>query len=160
MGSPESRALLWQYRIASVSNDSVERNAIILPWNDIEVVEQILTDRVDDIAALICEPIPCVPQGGEPPEEGFLQAVRELTERLGILLIFDEVVTGLRMREGSAAAHFGIAPDLMTLGKVAGGGLPVGVFGGGPMSCAPSSVPMPTRIARCSSPGHSQAHRW
>ncbi len=111
-------------------NDSVERNAIILPWNDIEVVEQILTDRVDDIAALICEPIPCVPQGGEPPEEGFLQAVRELTERLGILLIFDEVVTGLRMREGSAAAHFGIAPDLMTLGKVAGGGLPVGVFGG------------------------------
>src|SRR5262249_9476146 len=56
--------------------------------------------------------------------------VRELTERLGILLIFDEVVTGLRMREGSASSYFQIAPDLITLGKVAGGGLPVGVYGG------------------------------
>ena len=111
-------------------NDSAERNAIVLPWNDIEAVEQILSARVDEVAALICEPVPCVPQGGEPPEEGFLQAIRELTERLGILLIFDEVVTGLRMREGSAAAHFGVAPDLITLGKVAGGGLPIGVFGG------------------------------
>jgi glutamate-1-semialdehyde 2,1-aminomutase len=111
-------------------NDTALRNAIVLPWNDIEAVEQILSARAGEIAALICEPVPCVPQGGEPPQEGFLPALRELTERLGILLIFDEVVTGLRMREGSASAYFGVAPDLITLGKVAGGGLPVGVYGG------------------------------
>ena len=111
-------------------NESVERNAIILPWNDLDAVDEILSPLAGEVAALICEPVPCVPQEGQPPQEGFLEAVRALTDRLGVLLIFDEVVTGLRMREGSASAHFGVSPDLVTLGKVAGGGLPVGVYGG------------------------------
>jgi glutamate-1-semialdehyde 2,1-aminomutase len=108
----------------------VERDAIVLPWNNLEAVERILSDYADEIAAVICEPVPCVPLGGTPPQEGLLHALRELTQRIGALLIFDEVVTGLRMREGSASAHFGITPDLITLGKVAGGGLPIGVYGG------------------------------
>ena len=133
----------------------------MLPWNDLPATEAILARHADELAAVICEPIPCVPQGGEPPVAGFLTGLRELTEQLGLVLIFDEVVTGLRMREGSAAAHFGITPDLMTLGKVAGGGLPIGVYGGPERRLStPSSGQTPTLPARSSSRGRSPGRRW
>ena len=84
----------------------------------------------DDLAAIILEPVPFSNIGGEEPDPEFLRALRELTWERGVLLIFDEVITGFRLGLGGAAAHFGFAPDLHCFGKAVGGGFPVGVFGG------------------------------
>ena len=105
-------------------------DVVVLPWNDIDQVAPVVRDAADDLAAIILEPVPFSNLGGEEPDPEFLRALRELTWERGVLLIFDEVITGFRLGLGGAAAHFGFAPDLHCFGKAAGGGFPIGVFGG------------------------------
>lgn len=102
---------------------------IALPFNSIAAVEKAFTERGDKIAAVIVEPI-VGNMGCVPPVTGFLEALRELTARHGALLIFDEVMTGFRVALGGAQQLFGIQPDLTTLGKIIGGGLPMAAYGG------------------------------
>jgi len=109
---------------------SVLDDVVVLPWNDIDVVAPVVREASDDLAAIILEPVPFSNLGGEEPDPEFLRALRELTWERGVLLVFDEVITGFRLGLGGAAAHFGFAPDLHCFGKVAGGGFPIGVFGG------------------------------
>jgi glutamate-1-semialdehyde 2,1-aminomutase len=97
--------------------------------NDLDGVEQLFAAYTDEIAAVIVEPVPGN-MGLVVPGDGFLQGLRELTAREGALLVFDEVMTGFRVHPGGAQALYGIEPDLTTLGKVIGGGLPVGAYGG------------------------------
>lgn len=119
MGNPDS---------AGIPADTAAQT-FVLPYNDLNAVEQLFSIHGNDIAALIVEPVAgnmnCVP-----PTAGFLQGLREITQRYGALLIFDEVMTGFRVALGGAQARYGIKPDLTTLGKIIGGGLPVGAFGG------------------------------
>ena len=100
-----------------------------LPYNDIERITQVIKQKGSEIACVIVEPI-----GGNmglvPPVEGFLQSLRDLTRETGSLLIFDEVITGFRVAYGGAQALYNIQPDLTTLGKIIGGGMPVGAYGG------------------------------
>ncbi|WHY73680.1 aspartate aminotransferase family protein [Fictibacillus enclensis] len=116
-----------------------QEHTIVLPFNDLDAVSDILYKRKDEIAAVMMEPI----QGGFiPAEPAFMQGLRKITEELGILLIFDEVKTGFRLGIGGAQSVYGVHPDLTTLGKVLGGGFPVGVVGGKKdilMVSAPSS---------------------
>ncbi len=102
---------------------------IALPFNSVEAVEEAFRSHRDRIAAVIVEPV-VGNMGCVPPAPGFLQVLREVTERHGALLIFDEVMTGFRLSYGGAQQLYGIRPDLTTLGKVIGGGLPVGAYGG------------------------------
>jgi len=102
---------------------------IALPYNSTAAVEQTFARYGDRIAAVIVEPV-AGNMGCVPPAPGFLEALRELTQRHGALLIFDEVMTGFRLAYGGAQQIFGIRPDLTTLGKVIGGGLPIGAYGG------------------------------
>jgi glutamate-1-semialdehyde 2,1-aminomutase len=107
--------------------DYYVQNTIILPFNDIEATETILRTHKNDIAAVILEPV----QGGFiPAEPTFMKELRKLTEELDILLIFDEVKTGFRVSLGGAQEAYGVKPDLTALGKVLGGGFPVGAIGG------------------------------
>jgi glutamate-1-semialdehyde 2,1-aminomutase len=99
------------------------------PYNDLDAVAQIFHRYPDRIAAVIVEPV-VGNAGFIPPEEGFLPGLRAVTEEHGALLIFDEVMTGFRVAPGGAQQRFGVRPDLTTLGKVIGGGLPVGAYGG------------------------------
>lgn len=102
-------------------------STLILPFNDLEATQEILTKHKDEIAAVILEPI----QGGFiPANEAFMEGLRKITLELGILLIFDEVKTGFRLGLGGAQELYGIKPDITTLGKVVGGGFPVGIIGG------------------------------
>ena len=103
---------------------------ISLPFNDVEVVRKTFRENNGEIAAVIVEPIPAN-AGLYFPAENFLPVLREECERNGALLIFDEVITGFRVARGGAQEIFGIKPDLTALGKIIGGGLPVGAFGGG-----------------------------
>ena len=102
---------------------------ISLPFNSIGAVEKAFTERGAQIAAVIVEPI-VGNMGCVPPAPGFLQALRELTARHGALLIFDEVMTGFRVALGGAQERYGIQPDLTTIGKIIGGGLPLAAYGG------------------------------
>ena len=102
---------------------------ISLPFNDIEAVRAAFRENAKSIAAVILEPIPAN-AGLYFPRENFLEALREECTRNGALLIFDEVMTGFRVARGGAQELFGVRPDLTALGKVIGGGLPVGAFGG------------------------------
>jgi len=102
---------------------------ISLPFNNVEVVRKAFRENNSEIAAVIVEPIPAN-AGLYFPEENFLPVLREECERNGALLIFDEVITGFRVARGGAQEVFGIKPDLSALGKIIGGGLPVGAFGG------------------------------
>ena len=102
---------------------------IALPFNDPEKVQQIFSAQGSQIAAVILEPIPAN-AGLFFPEEGFLEFLREVTKEHGALLIFDEVMTGFRVAKGGAQELYGVMPDLTAMGKVIGGGLPVGAFGG------------------------------
>ena len=108
---------------------SVAHTSLTLPFNDIEAMEQLFSQQGDLIAAVIIEPVPGN-MGMVLPKPGYLQQVRQLTEHYGIVLIFDEVMSGFRVALGGAQACFGIRPDLVCLGKVIGGGLPVGAYGG------------------------------
>lgn len=98
-------------------------------YNDLNAVEAIFAKHRDQIAAVIVEPV-AANMGVVLPKEGFLKGLREITKRNGALLIFDEVITGFRVAYGGAQSLFGIQPDLTTLGKIIGGGLPVGAYGG------------------------------
>ena len=106
----------------------VMKHVVVLPWNDIDACIKILEKHGSDIAALIIDPM-LANAGMIPVREGFLEGLREATQRLGILLIFDEVIS-FRVAAGGAQERFGIRPDLTTLGKIIGGGLAVGAFGG------------------------------
>ena len=104
-------------------------DTIVLPFNDLEAVESCLAQHAQQIAALIMEPVPCN-YGLIMPSEDFLRGVRSLCTQHGVLLIFDEVITGYRLSDGGAQKYFGIQADITTLGKIIGGGLPVGAYGG------------------------------
>ncbi|MEZ2456972.1 glutamate-1-semialdehyde 2,1-aminomutase [Salinicoccus roseus] len=104
-------------------------NTITVPYNDEESLSEAFDKFGEDIAAVIMEPV-AGNMGVVPPKEGFLKFVREITEQNDTLLIFDEVMTGFRVNYNSAQGHYGITPDLTCLGKVIGGGLPVGAYGG------------------------------
>ncbi len=104
-------------------------DSITVPFNDLEAVEKAVVENRDEIAAVIVEPI-AGNMGVIPPVPGFLQGLRDVTTEMGIVLIFDEVITGFRVSCGGAQEFYGVTPDLTTLGKIIGGGLPVGAFGG------------------------------
>ena len=101
----------------------------VAPFNDLDAVEAVFKRQGDQIAAVFVEPV-IGNSGLIEPMPGFLQGLRDITHRHGALLVFDEVMTGFRVALGGAQARFGITPDLTTLGKVIGGGLPVGAYGG------------------------------
>lgn len=105
------------------------QNTMVLPYNDIEAVRQAFAEYGTAIAAVIVEPV-AGNMGVVPPGPGFLEALRWQTTAYDAVLIFDEVMTGFRLHPGGAQALYGITPDLTTLGKVIGGGLPVGAYGG------------------------------
>ncbi|MFJ7936423.1 glutamate-1-semialdehyde 2,1-aminomutase [Sporosarcina sp. NPDC096371] len=109
--------------------ESVAKNTITVAYNDLESVQAVFNEFGEDLAAVIVEPV-AGNMGVVPPEPGFLEGLRELTENNGTLLIFDEVMTGFRVGYQCAQGHFGVTPDLTCLGKVIGGGLPVGAYGG------------------------------
>ncbi|ETT82481.1 glutamate-1-semialdehyde 2,1-aminomutase [Viridibacillus sp. FSL R5-0477] len=107
----------------------IAQNTLTVPYNDLESAKLVFEKFGEEIAAVIVEPV-CGNMGVVPPLPGFLEGLRELTTNAGSLLIFDEVMTGFRVGYHSAQGHFGVTPDLTCLGKVIGGGLPVGAFGG------------------------------
>jgi glutamate-1-semialdehyde 2,1-aminomutase len=109
--------------------ESFAATTIALPFNSIEAVEIAFRERGDKIAAVIVEPV-AGNMGCVPPRDGFLQALRDLTGKHGALLIFDEVMTGFRLALGGAQELYGIKPDLTTIGKIVGGGLPLAAYGG------------------------------
>lgn len=108
---------------------SLAQQTIALPFNDINQVRRVLQDHSREIACIIVEPIPAN-MGVILPRKIFLENLRELTERHDIVLIFDEVITGFRVAQGGAQGLYNIKPDLTCLGKIIGGGLPIGAFGG------------------------------
>lgn len=101
----------------------------VLPYNDLDAAEALFAQRGDQIACVIVEPV-AGNMGLIPPEPGFLAGLRRLTEEHGALLIFDEVITGFRVAFGGAQTLYGVLPDLTCLGKIIGGGLPIGAYGG------------------------------
>jgi glutamate-1-semialdehyde 2,1-aminomutase len=111
-----------------VPNDIV-KNTVSIPYNNVEILEKTLRDKNIDIACVIVEPV-AGNMGCVPPAEGFLETLRKLTSELGIVLIFDEVITGFRLSYGGAQEYYNVTPDLTCLGKIIGGGLPVGAYGG------------------------------
>lgn len=106
--------------------DGVRDNMLIAPFNDTEFVTSLVEEHAGEISCIIVEPL----QRLIPPEPGFLQALRDLTSKHGIVLIFDEVVTGFRFAYGGAQEYYGVTPDLCTLGKVIGGGFPLAAIAG------------------------------
>jgi glutamate-1-semialdehyde 2,1-aminomutase len=108
---------------------SYAQETLVLPYNDLEAVERAFQAHGEGIAAIIVEPV-AANMGVVPPEPGFLEGLRRLTRAYGSLLIFDEVVTGFRLCYGGAQTLYGVEPDITCLGKVIGGGLPVGAYGG------------------------------
>lgn len=108
---------------------ALAEHTLTLTYNNLDEVEQVFNDLGDEIAAVIVEPVAgnmnCIP-----PNEGFLQGLRKVCDEYGSVLIFDEVMTGFRVALGGAQQHYGVKPDMTTLGKVIGGGMPVGAFGG------------------------------
>jgi glutamate-1-semialdehyde 2,1-aminomutase len=108
---------------------ALAEHTLTLEYNNVDQVREVLSEVGDEVACIIVEPVAgnmnCIP-----PVDGFLQGLREICDEHGAVLIFDEVMTGFRVALGGAQAYYGIKPDLTTLGKVIGGGLPVGAFGG------------------------------
>ena len=104
-------------------------DTIVVPLNDPSAIAMVFEAFPDQVAAVITEPV-IANVGVIPPDPGFLEWLRELTASNGALLIFDEVITGFRLAHGGAQARFGVTPDLTTLGKIIGGGMPVGAYGG------------------------------
>jgi glutamate-1-semialdehyde 2,1-aminomutase len=105
------------------------RHTLVALYNDRDSVEQLFQAQGSEIAAVIVEPV-AANMGVVLPEEGFLQFLRDITRQYGALLIFDEVITGFRLGLGGAQEYYHITPDLTTLGKIVGGGMPVGAYGG------------------------------
>ncbi len=108
---------------------SVASCTLIAKYNDVESVKSLFAEHGKKIAAIIVEPV-AGNMGVVPPKQEFLQSLREITSKNGSLLIFDEVMTGFRVSPGGAQALYGVKPDLTTLGKIVGGGMPIGAYGG------------------------------
>jgi glutamate-1-semialdehyde 2,1-aminomutase len=108
---------------------AVTADTIVCPYNDVDAVAEAVMRYGEGLAAIIVEPV-AGNMGVVPPADGFLEALRQLCDASGALLVFDEVITGFRVARGGAQARFGIAPDLTVLGKIVGGGLPLAAFGG------------------------------
>lgn len=119
MGSPDSPGVTQ-----GVANDT-----LTAPFNDLQATKELIDNNKDEIAAIILEPV-VGNMGCVLPKEGFLEGLRKLCDDHGIILIFDEVMTGFRLAKGGAQELFGVKPDLTTLGKIIGGGMPVGAYGG------------------------------
>jgi len=136
--------------------DDTTKNTIVIPWNNQDILEKTIKKHANELAAVIMEPV-MMDIGISPPEEGYLQAAREITEKHGVMLIFDEVITGFRLAPGGAQQHFGVTPDLACFAKALGGGFPIaavtgkrrileqvgpgrimhaGTFNGNPISCS------------------------
>lgn len=109
--------------------EAVAADTITVPYNDLAAVETTIREQAERIACVIVEPV-AANMGVVPPKPGFLEGLRRLTSENGIMLIFDEVITGFRLAYGGAQAFYNIKPDLTTMGKIIGGGFPVGAFGG------------------------------
>ena len=109
--------------------DSIARHTLSLPFNDTDSLKEVMEKQGDSVACIIVEPI-AGNMGLVPPGKDFLETLRELTDRFGAILIFDEVMTGFRVAYGGAQTLFGVHPDLTCFGKIIGGGLPVGAYGG------------------------------
>ena len=105
------------------------KDTLLAPYNDLSAVKKIIEDNPNQIAAIILEPV-AGNMGCIPPKKGFLEGLRSLCNEHDIVLIFDEVMTGFRLSKGGASEYYGVTPDMVTLGKIIGGGLPVGAFGG------------------------------
>src|SRR5690606_20785352 len=105
------------------------KDTLLATYNDLQNVKDLFEANKNEIAAIIIEPV-AGNMGCIPPAEGFLQALREVCDANGALLIFDEVMTGFRLAKGGAQELFGVKADIVTFGKVIGGGLPVGAFAG------------------------------
>ncbi|MEE1010271.1 MAG: glutamate-1-semialdehyde 2,1-aminomutase [Agathobacter sp.] len=105
------------------------KHTLVALYNDKESVKKLFESNKDEIAAVVVEPV-AANMGVVPPEEGFLEFLREITTQYGALLIFDEVITGFRLGISGAAGYYNVKPDLVTLGKIVGGGMPVGAYGG------------------------------
>lgn len=105
------------------------RDTLIARYNDLENVRNLVAENEDEVACIIIEPV-AGNMGCVPPEPGFLEGLRKICDEKGIILIFDEVMTGFRVARGGAQRLYGVTPDLTTLGKIVGGGLPVGAYGG------------------------------
>ncbi len=119
MGNPDSPGV----------TKGTAKDTLLAPYNDLEAIERLVEANKGEVAALILEPVPgnmglCI------PKEGYLQGLREICSKEGIVLIFDEVMTGFRLSKGGAQELFGVTPDMTTLGKIIGGGMPVGAYGG------------------------------
>ncbi len=119
MGAPDSPGV----------TKGTAKDTLLAPYNNIEAVKEIVASNKDEIAAIILEPV-VGNMGCVLPEEGFLQELRTLCDEAAIVLIFDEVMTGFRLAKGGAQELFGVTPDMTTLGKIIGGGMPVGAYGG------------------------------
>ncbi len=111
-----------------IPKDTV-KNTIVLPYNNVDALEDVIQREGEEIAAIILEPV-IGNAGVILPVCGYLKKIRRLTEEKGIVLIFDEVITGFRLALGGAQELYGVTPDLVTLGKIMGGGFPIGAFGG------------------------------
>ena len=109
--------------------NSVVQNTLSLPFNDGDTVKQVMQEKGDRVACIIIEPV-AGNMGLVAPRAGFLETLREVTDKSGAILIFDEVMTGFRVAYGGAQSIYGIEPDLTCFGKIIGGGLPVGAYGG------------------------------
>jgi glutamate-1-semialdehyde 2,1-aminomutase len=105
------------------------RNTLVAPYNHVDGVQELFEANKEDIAAVIVEPV-AGNMGVVPPADGFLQGLRDVTRRYGALLILDEVITGFRVGPGGATERYDVEPDLLCVGKIIGGGLPVGAYGG------------------------------
>jgi glutamate-1-semialdehyde 2,1-aminomutase len=109
--------------------EGTAKDTFMLPFNDADALRTLFEERGDEIAGVILEPV-AANMGVIPPEDGFLQLLRDVTEEHDALLIFDEVMTGFRLELGGAQERYDVTPDMTTLGKIIGGGMPVGAFGG------------------------------
>ncbi len=109
--------------------ESVARHTLSLPYNDLDCIKKVMKAQGSEVACIIVEPV-AGNMGLVQPAEGFLQALRKLADQYGSVLIFDEVMTGFRVAYGGAQALYGVYPDLTCFGKIIGGGLPVGAYGG------------------------------
>jgi glutamate-1-semialdehyde 2,1-aminomutase len=105
------------------------KDTAVLPYNDLDAVRELFEKEGELFAAVILEPV-AGNMGCVPPADGYLEGLRALTEEYGVVLIFDEVMTGFRVAPGGAQERYGVVPDMTTLGKIIGGGLPVGAYGG------------------------------
>jgi glutamate-1-semialdehyde 2,1-aminomutase len=124
-----SGALTFGYPDSPGVTKGTAQDTLIAPFNDLQAIETLIAKNPDEIAALILEPV-VGNMGCVIPAEGYLKGLRELCTRHGIILIFDEVMTGFRLAPGGAQELYGVTPDMSTLGKIIGGGLPVGAYGG------------------------------